>query len=94
MTGQLLQAFLGLCFVLGLIFFFAFLVKRYGGHLMSGALNTAKKPELELLEIKSVDHKNRLVLARCKQSEYLLLVGESSSLIDRYSCEPEQKHAD
>ena len=42
------------------------------------------KKEIVVLDAKAVDPKNRLVLIRCKNKEYLLLTGQSNVLIDSF----------
>lgn len=84
MSGQLLTAGMGLAFVLGLIFLFTYLMKKYGGHLLTGTMSGKKKPEIELLDVRALDPKNRLVLSRCRETDYLLLVGESNLVVASY----------
>lgn len=79
-----LSAFLGLIFVLGLIFLFSYLFKKFGGPLLTGTAAGKKKTELELLDIRSVDPKNRLVLVRCREKDYLLMTGETNLVVDSY----------
>jgi len=50
------------------------------------------------LDAKAVDPKNRLVLVRCKNKEYLLLTGESNTVVDSFAAAEnngeEVSHAD
>lgn len=80
-----LLAFLGLVFVVGIIFLLSYLFKRFGGGLIAGLPAMKKSGAVELLEIKPVDPKNRLVLARCKGREYLLLTGETNTVVDSFA---------
>ncbi len=80
-----LTALAGLIFVLGIIFLISWLFKRFGGGLIAGVAPVRKKAEIELLEIRPVDPKNRLVLARCKGREYLLLTGENNAVVDSFA---------
>lgn len=94
-------ALTGLIFVLGIIFLISWLFKRFGAGLISGVAAVKKKNEVELLEIRPVDPKNRLVLARCKGREYLLLTGETNTMVDSFAAngdnsaniEPNEKDA-
>lgn len=81
---HLLSAFAGLLFVLGLFFLLAWLLKKYGGHMLTGTMRNVSKHEIELLEVRPVDPKNRLVLARCRGKDYLIGVGESGFVVDSY----------
>lgn len=88
-SPSFLAALLGLCFVLGLIMLCSYLAKKF----IMPKINLAKdgkKADLELLEIKQVDIKNKLVLCRCKQKEYLLLCGEKAILLDQFEQKVEE----
>ncbi len=82
--ASFLSAFLGLIFVLGLIFLITYLFKRFGPSLITGTPGNTGKKEIVVLDAKAVDPKNRLVLIRCKNKEYLLLTGQSNVLIDSF----------
>lgn len=84
MNGHILPAVLGLAFVLGLIFLFAALMKRFGGPMLGGAVKGGRRSEIELLDMKAVDPKTRLVLVRCRDSDYLLVTGESTLVVASY----------
>lgn len=83
--ASFLNALLGLFFVVGIIFLLSYLFKRFGGGLIAGLPALKKSSAVELLEIKPVDPKNRLVLARCKGREYLLLTGETNTVVDSFA---------
>lgn len=82
---SLFSAVSGLVFVLGLIFLISWLFKRFGGHMLTGTLNMKRKPEIELLDIKTIDPKNRLILARCRGKDYLFVTGETNLVLDTYA---------
>ena len=72
------SAVCGLVFVLGLIFFMNWLLRRFGGALCA---RTGRKSEIVLLDVKALDAKNKLVLARCRGKEFLpcpVLRGEAA----------------
>ena len=82
--ASFLSAFLGLAFVLGIIFLITYLFKRFGPSLITATTKTGKNNSIVLLEAKAVDPKNRLVLIRCKNKEYLILTGESNTIVDSF----------
>lgn len=92
--ASFLSALLGLVFVLGLIFLLSYLVKRFGAPFLSGHLEQRKKTTLTLLEIRQIDPKNRLVLLRCKNKEYLIAAGETHLLIDSFPVIPDNDTTD
>ena len=96
--ASFLSAFLGLAFVLGLIFLITYLFKRFGPSLITATTGTGRKNGIVLLDAKAVDPKNRLVLVRCKNKEYLLLTGESNTVVDSFAAAEnngeEVSHAD
>ena len=68
---------------------------------MTGAVTFNKKSSITLLDAKNIDPKNRLVLIQCKNKEYLVLTGQSNTVIDTFeieesnlSEEKENRHAD
>lgn len=79
-----LSAFSGLIFVLGLIFLFSYLFKKFGGPVLAGTAAGKKTTELELRDIRSVDPKNRLVLVRWRKKDYLLMTGETNLVVDSF----------
>ena len=90
--ASFLSALLGLIFVLGIIFFISYLFKRFGSHLITGMTPANKKSEINLLDIRIVDPKNRLVLFRCRNKDYLVLTGETNCVVDSFAV-PENKEA-
>ena len=87
-----LSALLGLIFVLGIIFLISYLFKRFGSHLIAGMPSAGKKTEINLLDIRVVDPKNRLVLFRCRNKDYLVLTGETNCVVDFFAV-PENQEA-
>ena len=83
-------------FVLGIIFLITYLFKRFGSHLITGIPSVAKKSEISLLDMRVVDPKNRVVLFRCRNKEYLILTGETNCVIDSFAAQENQEapHAD
>lgn len=79
-----LTASLGLAFVLGVIFFISYLFKRFGSRFIAGLPHTVLKEEITLLGVRVVDPKNRLVLFRCRNKEYLVLTGETNCVVDSF----------
>lgn len=82
--ASFLSAFLGLAFVLGIIFSITYLFKRFAPSLMTATAGNGKKNGIVLLDVKAVDPRNRLVLVRCKEKEYLLLTGESNAVVGSF----------
>ena len=79
----ILQAFLSLAFVLGLVLIVFWLIKFCE---MKGLKNPLLKkmnvvPKLFVMESKRIDAKNTLALVRCEDEEYLLLLGNTQNLI-------------
>ena len=74
MVGEVFNAFAALIFVIGLLGLFAWGVRRFGlvpGQAKFG--NNAK--ELEILESKMIDARNKLVVARWRGTDYFLAFG-------------------
>ncbi len=86
--ASFLSAVMGLIFVLGLILLLSWLLKRFGSPILSGRLEQ-KKQRISLLEARQIDPKNRLVLFRCGNKEYLLATGETNMLIDSFPVIPD-----
>ena len=82
-----LSALLGLIFVLGVIFLITYLFKRFGQKLIAGMPYVPKEPKMTILDIRVVDPKNRLVLFRCRDKEYLVLTGETNCVVDSFAAE-------
>ena len=70
--------------ILGVIFLITYLFKRFGQKLIAGIPHTSAKPEMNILDIRVVDPKNRLVLFRCRDKEYLVLTGETNCVVDSF----------
>ena len=86
-----LSALLGLIFVLGIIFLISYLFKRFGANFISGLPHTNKKAEINILDIRVVDPKNRLVLFRCQDKDYLILTGETNCVVDSFAAQEQTK---
>ena len=82
-SPSFVAAFLGLCFVLGLILLVSYLAKKFVLPKINLSKNE-KASQLTLLEIKQVDLKTKLILCRCKTKEYLLLCGEKTLVVDQF----------
>ena len=89
--ASLLSALLGLIFVLGVIFLITYLFKRFGQNLIAGIPHTAKKSEMNILDIRVIDPKNRLVLFRCRDKDYLVLTGETNCVVDSFAAQENQE---
>ncbi len=78
------KSILGLCFIIGLIFICAYLAKKYG---INNKLNTTNN-RLKIISYKSIDVKNKLVLAKKDNLEILLLVSPTSvQVLDKTTVE-------
>ena len=86
-----LSALLGLIFVLGIIFLIACLVKRFGSRFIAGMPAPLKNKNIDILELRIVDPKNRLVLFRCRDKEYLILTGETNCVVDSFATRENQE---
>ena len=89
--ASFLSALLGLVFVLGVIFFIAYLFKRFGSHFIAGMPAPLKNKEIDILELRIVDPKNRLVLFRCRDKEYLVMTGETNCVVDSFAVREKQE---
>lgn len=70
-------------FVLGLIGTMGIILKRYG-HRIPGQKLFAMKEEggrLQVVEVKWIDHKHKLVLIRRDHKEHLLLISDKGELV-------------
>ena len=77
--GTYLQFFLTLIFIIGLIFAAAFLAKKLGfSH--SPTLKGNRKRRLQVIELRSIDTRRKIVLIKCDDKEHLLLVGGSQDI--------------
>ena len=88
----LLQAFLSLLFVIGLVFLVFWLMKFCESKGLRNPLlrklNVSNR--LSVIESKRLDNHNYLLLARCDDDEYLFLIGNNQNLILR-AAKGEQK---
>ena len=80
-----LSALLGLVFVLGVILLISYLFKRFGSRFIAGLPNASAKNQINLLEVRVVDPKNRIVLFRFRNKDYLILTGETNCVVDSFS---------
>lgn len=78
----------GLLFVLGLIFLTNYLLRRFGASLCA---KTGAKQEISLLDVKPLDAKNKLVLVRCRQKDFLILTGENNAQIAAFDAPAQEK---
>ena len=78
--SQLLQAILAFVFVLGLMFLTLWLIKicQQKGALTKFGKCLNKNSRINILERHRLDIKNSVVLLRCDNTEYLVLIGEKS----------------
>lgn len=74
MTTDILSAFAALIFVLGLLGLFAWAIKRFGFIPGQPKLTKSSK-ELEIVENRMIDARNKLFVARWRGSDYLLSAG-------------------
>lgn len=74
-TPDYLQAVLALAFVLGLLLVAAAALSRWRGRLPG----LAGEGRVRIVESRSLDQRNRLVLIRWDGNEHLLLVGQGSA---------------
>jgi len=82
MAEDIFGAFSALVFVLGLLGLFVWAIKRFGFMPGQPKFGTSSK-ELEILESKMIDARNRLVVARWRGADYLLAFGaEGTKKID------------
>ena len=79
----LFQALLSLAFVIGLVFLVFWLMKFCESKGLNNPflrkMNISNR--LSIIESKRIDNRNFLVLARCDDEEYLLLVGNGQNLL-------------
>ena len=78
--SQLLQAILAFVFVLGLMFLTLWLIKicQQKGALLKFGKCLNKNSRINILERHRLDIKNSVVLLKCDNTEYLVIVGEKS----------------
>jgi len=92
--ASFLSALLGLTFVLGVIFLLTYLFKRFGTRWITGISSSVKKSEINILDLRVIDPKNRLVLFRLRNKDYLVLTGETNCVVDSFLCEDQEKTHD
>lgn len=94
MAEEIFGAFSALILVLGLLGLFAWAVRRFG--FMPGQPKFGKSSkELEILESKMIDARNRLVVARWRGSDYLLAFGaDGTKKIDVKEARPSSLSAE
>lgn len=77
---DLLRAILALGFVLGLIWLLGQVIRRYGWKWgLPTPMDIGKTKRLRLIEVLSLDGKNRLVLVKRDNVEHLLLINANHS---------------
>jgi hypothetical protein len=80
-----LRAFLALGFVTALIFGVAYLAKKYGARLgLPGFIEGATKKTMALEESFILDGKRRVVVLRRNRVRYMLLLGETDVLLEKW----------
>lgn len=79
MAEDIFGAFSALVFVLGLLGLFVWAIKRFGFMPGQPKFGTKSK-ELEILESKMIDARNRLVVARWRGADYLLAFGADGAI--------------
>lgn len=77
-------ALLGLFFVLGIIFLISYLFKRFGSRFIAGLPDPATANGIKIIQVRVIDPKNRLVLFRNRNKEYLVLTGETNCVVDSF----------
>lgn len=93
MTADIFNAFSALIFVLGLLGVFAWGMKRFGFIPGQPATNKRTK-ELEIVETKMVDARNKLLVARWHGTDYLLSSGpDGIKRIDEQTAPPQAVQA-
>lgn len=82
-TVQILQAFLALIFVLGLMFLTLWLIKfcQQKGLNCKLSKNFSAKNRLQIIEQRRLDIKNSVVLLRCDDEEFFLLLGAQNNIV-------------
>ena len=78
-----LRFLLALVFVLGLLGLLAWALKRFAPSLASGLASRSPGPgqRLQILEIRPLDAKRKLVLLRHDQEEHLILIGGAQEIV-------------
>jgi flagellar biogenesis protein FliO len=84
MIGDILYTIVSLAFVIALLYFTVFLLKKLQDKqvLLSNKLNkNSPKQKISIQETKYIDGKNKLVLVNCENNSYLLLLSDKNSLV-------------
>lgn len=83
-SPDLLRAILSLAFVIGLIWLFGRLVRRYGWKLGMPTAPPSKAPRrLQIVESLNLDARNRVILIRRDAVEHLIIVNaENTNVIE------------
>jgi len=84
---ELLNAFAGLIFVLGLILGLNWLLKRFGNRL--GNIAAGAKGEIDILQSRALDGKNRVSLVRCRGKDFLIASGETILVVESFDAMPD-----
>ena len=79
--GEYFQFLLALLFVIGLIGLLALGARRLGFGLPVSAFKNKDKRRLSLIEVMPIDGRRRLVLVKCDNKEYLILLGLNSETV-------------
>lgn len=83
-TTSILNAFLALLFVLGLVGLTSVAIRYFGAErFLTKTLNKAKNKRLKLVDYLTIDARRRLILVQRDDVEHLILVGgESETIIE------------
>ncbi len=85
-----LNAALGLCFIIGLIFMCAYFAKKFG---INSNVTGKSIQRIKLLASRSLDVKTKVVLLQKDDVEYFILVGpQSAEVLDRSEVKKSKKH--
>ena len=79
--GEYFQFFWALLFVIGLIIILALAARRLGLGLPVTILKRESAKRISILEASSIDARRKLVLVKCDEKEYLLLLGANSERV-------------
>ena len=87
--GEYFQFFWALLFVIGLIIILALAARRLGFGLPVTILKRESAKRISILEASSIDARRKLVLVKCDEKEYLLLLGANSERVIDANIKPE-----
>jgi len=76
---SLSKALLGFIFVLALMYFFAWVLKKFG--LAQGVVAPKENARLKIIEMLPIDHSRKLVIVKRDEHEHLLLLGANSETL-------------